>query len=183
MKNTIVLQGETADDQKFIIRYLTANDAEKMAKYINTLSQEKTYISYQGEELTLAQEKKNLAENLEKIKKHKCIFLLAFIDDELVGVTDADVHKRASSHVAEMGITVAKVYRGKGLGSLLLESLISEIKKNIPEIRLLTLQVFSINKTAISLYKKYGFIEYGHLPKSIHYKGKFEDSTYMYKKL
>lgn len=183
MRNKIVLEGETADNQKFTIRYLTANDAAKMADYINTLSHEKTFISFQGEDFTLEQEKKNLAENLEKIKEHKSIFLLAFIDDKLVGVTDAETHKRASSHVATMGITVAKEYRGKGLGALLMECLIKEIKKNMPAVSLLTLEVFSINEIAIAMYKKFGFIEYGHLPGSIRYKGKFEDSTFMYKKL
>jgi RimJ/RimL family protein N-acetyltransferase len=183
MKDRIVFEGKTSDNQNLIIRYLCREDAEKMAEYITTLSQERTYISYQGEVLTLDQERKNLAENLENIEKRKCVFLLAFIGDQLVGVTDADTLKRAESHVASMGITVAKAYRGKGIGSLLLKTLLAEIKNQLPQVILVILEVFLLNERAIAMYKKYGFVEYGHLPKGVAYKGNLEDLLYLYKEL
>jgi len=37
-----------------------------------------------------------------------------------------------------------------------------------------------INPTAKELYKTFGFVEYGSLPKGLLYKGKFEDEVYMY---
>lgn len=63
------------------------------------------------------------------------------------------------AHQCEMGIIVAPNERGKGIGTLLLSSLMS-LAKDTFKIELLHLQVYSENP-AIHLYSRFGFKEFG----------------------
>ena len=63
------------------------------------------------------------------------------------------------AHQCEFGIIVADQERGKGVGTLLLRSLMS-LAKDTFKIELLHLQVYSENP-AISLYARLGFTEFG----------------------
>lgn len=63
------------------------------------------------------------------------------------------------SHQSEIGIIVNKGWRGKGVGSILLNNL-ELLAKNRFNLEFLHLQVYAENP-AISLYKRLGFIEFG----------------------
>ncbi len=63
------------------------------------------------------------------------------------------------AHQAEFGIIVSPEHRGQMIGSELLNNLIHLAKKNF-KIELLHLQVYQDNP-AISLYKRFGFKEFG----------------------
>lgn len=72
-------------------------------------------------------------------------------------VADASCHRlpRRMNHRADIGISVAKEYWGRGLGSALMEEMIAFAKQR--GIRQLNLQVRSDNTRAIHLYEKFGF--------------------------
>jgi RimJ/RimL family protein N-acetyltransferase len=183
MSNEVVFQGNTKTNKNLLIRYPTIEDAQLMTEYINSLSYEKTYVSLQGEEITLEEETKSLQEILQNIKEEKAVFLLAFIDSKLVGMTDINMMKRVFNHTGAMGISIAKDYRGGGIGNIFLEVLLNETKVKLPKIKLIALEVFSNNIPAINMYKKYGFIEYGTLPRGVQYNNGLVDLIYMYKEL
>lgn len=52
----IVYQGTSKKAKNILIRYIQQGDAEVMMEYINTLSQEQTFIRFQGETLSLEEE-------------------------------------------------------------------------------------------------------------------------------
>ena len=54
-------------------------------------------------------------------------------------------------------------------------------KKELPGIKLFSLEVFAVNDLAIRMYEKFGFKEFGRLPKAILYKGEYVDEIYMYR--
>ncbi|MBE7092682.1 MAG: ribosomal-protein-alanine N-acetyltransferase [Clostridiales bacterium] len=56
-------------------------------------------------------------------------------------------------------IAVKKEYRGKGFGKMLMNALTEEAKEQ--NIKAMTLEVRVSNKSAIELYKKFGFVEAG----------------------
>lgn len=178
-----VFEGFTDKNNPLLIRYPTLEDAQLMAEYLTVLSEEKTFVSFQGEKISTEDEKKSLVSILENIEKSKSIFLLAFVNNTLVGIANIDQSKRVNSHIGGLAISVSKDFRREGVGSRFLDVLIKQVKKNIPEIKIITLEVFSNNETAIKLYEKYGFKEFGRLPEGIKYKDTFVDSVYMYKKL
>lgn len=178
-----VFQGTTKKGREIIIRYPEIGDVENMLNFINTISDEKTFITYQGEHETLKSETKYLKERLKDIKDKKVIHLMTFYGDEEIGSCDIKMDEKTEKHIGLFGLAVAKNFRGEGIGKMLMELTEKEAKKNIPDLKIATLQVYSTNSIARDLYKKMGFTEYGVLPEGIGRLGKFEDSVLMYKKL
>lgn len=86
--------------------------------------------------------------------------LTAFIDGKPVGLTTLYLQPYKNlAHQCEFGIIVAPEYRGSGVGSHLLNSLMHMAKERF-KIEVLHLQVYADNP-AIRLYRRFGFVEFG----------------------
>jgi RimJ/RimL family protein N-acetyltransferase len=100
---------------------------------------------------------------------------VAAVGDELVG----SLHVRRSVHgFGEIGMAVARAWRGQGVGTALLEEAIAWARAE--GLHKLSLGVFAHNEAAIGLYKKVGFAEEGRRVK--HYRranGELWDSLEM----
>jgi ribosomal protein S18 acetylase RimI-like enzyme len=80
--------------------------------------------------------------------------------------------------VAEVGMAVARLWRGRGVGSALLAAAIEKARGD--GLHKLSLEVFAHNDAAIALYRKVGFVEEGRRVK--HYRrasGELWDSIVM----
>ena len=181
IQEKIIFQTITKTGKEITFRYPTIDDAQILTEYINTISAEKTFIIFQGEQKTLADEKKWIESFLNN--KNTKVIVFAFINRQLVGVSDIDLKSGAKCNVGSFGITVAKEFRGEGIGKTLMELTISESIKNIKDLKIIELEVFGSNIVAKNLYKKLGFIEFGCLPKSLKRKEDFDDAILMYKKV
>lgn len=94
--------------------------------------------------------------------------LLAEADGEIIG----SLHVQKSRHgFAEIGMAVARDWRGKGVGSALLDA--GEAWAREQSVHKLSLGVFAHNDRAIALYQKHGFVEEGRRVK--HYRRKNGD--------
>jgi len=182
LEGTVVEHNAIPRVNDLIIRYPKFSDAQVMSEYINSLSEERTYVTFQGEKISLKEEQDFLKNELEKINERKNVMLLAFIGGQLVGISGIQSKSRVASHEGAFGISVSKKHRGKGIGKVLLSTILKEAR-NISTLRLVTLEVFSTNKTALNLYQSFGFIEYGRLPEGIYYNNRYFDNIYMYKKI
>lgn len=183
MTDSIVAQFKLEDDKEVVIRYPKLGDLVQMTSYINLLSKEQTYILFQGKEISIKHEKDYLKNMLSSIKKKMAVQLLAFHNTQLIGITDIKMKEHALIHEGVFGITIAKEFRGLGLGKKIMKLVIDETVKNIPQLQVITLSVFSDNSLAQNLYKSFGFKEYGRLPEIISHKNHFDDHVYMYKKV
>lgn len=179
----ISFQGKTKKGREIVIRYPEIGNVEKMLNFINEVSRERTFIRYQGEEETLKSETRYLKLKLKAIRNKKSVQLLAFFNNKLVGESEIHMMDKTEKHIGIFGITVKKDFRGEGLGKLLMGLVLKEAKEKIPEIKIATLDVYSTNDIARSLYKKMGFVEYGLLPNGVSRNGKFEDVVLMYKNI
>jgi RimJ/RimL family protein N-acetyltransferase len=179
----IIYQGKTKTGLGLTIRYLELIDVVALTDFINKISQEKTFVTFQGEKILLEDEKKYVAQKVELVKEKKSVHLLAFIDNELVAVSDIDMKDKTESHVGGFGLIVSKKHRGHGIGKIIMTTVIKEAKKELKDLKIVTLEVFANNPIAQNLYKKLGFIHFGQLLEGSKYKGKFIDRIYMYKKL
>lgn len=177
----IIFNGQTKQGQQYIIRYPKSNDAPALRDYINCVSKEQTFILLQGEQLTLKEEKNYLAEQLKKIAKREAILLCVIVAEKIVGVSGLKMKDKVEKHVGVFGISLAREFRGQGIGKKLMQLVLSEAKKNIPLLRIITLEVFKNNSLAMKMYKKFGFRKYGQLPKGISHQGKRVDHVFMYK--
>ncbi len=179
----IVYEGKTKSGKEIVFRYPTKNDLKSLWEYFNKISKEQTFISYQGEEITLEGEEKWLDGELKKIDEGKTVQLFVLTDDKVIGVSGVSLKERVEKHVGIFGITLAKDFRNEGIGALLMKVALNEAKKNLKDLKIITLGVFGNNPIAKNLYKKMGFIEYGNLPKGVIHRYKFVDHIYMYKEV
>lgn len=120
-------------------------------------------------------------EILQKSLENKDEFLVfAEIEGSLAGMMRAyrEQSQKCAHNASIVSVYVNKKYQGKGLSSLLMESLIEKIKINT-EILRLELMVVTTQISAISLYKKFGFEIVGTLHKNVSVNGVFYDEHIM----
>ena len=107
----------------------------------------------------------------------------ASIEGTIVAVAAGDfvgwLHVDATRFgVGELGMAVARPWRGRGVGSALLIAAIEKARGD--GLHKLSLEVFPHNEAAIALYRKFGFLEEGRRVK--HYRranGELWDSIVM----
>jgi len=180
LEGTVIYEGKVGEVD-VLIRHCMRTDVERLLEFINTLSREQTYIIFQGEQMTLEEESRYVEGFLKKAEDKKAIKLLAFHNEELIGVADITPKERAESHIGVFGLTIKKEWRGKGIGSFLMQKVLEEAEKNIKGMKMITLGVYATNPVAKNLYLKMGFSIYGMLPKGLIRKGELVDHIYMYK--
>ena len=88
--------------------------------------------------------------------------LVAIAVDEVVGYLRVEA---SSFGFGEIGMMVARDWRGRGVGSALVAAAIEWGREN--GLHKLTLSVFPHNEAAIRLYRKFGFAEEGRREKQI----------------
>ena len=181
MEEKIVFEGKTKKEINIIIRYPNSSDAASMTEYINILSDERTFITYQGEKESLENETKYLNSKLKEIKNKKAVLLLVLADKKLIGISGIDMRTKTQRHIGLLGISIAKEFRGEGIGKLLLETVINEATNNLSTLEIILLGVYSKNTLALNMYKQFGFIEEGRLPNGVKLKNGYDDQIYMYK--
>jgi ribosomal protein S18 acetylase RimI-like enzyme len=183
MEPKIVFSGKTDKGLPIVIRYPKLSDVSSMTDYINTLSDERTFITYQGEHETIESETKFLEEKLKSIEQNQAVFLLALDEDQVIGISWIGMGTKTQKHIGTLGVSVLKDFRGQGLGNLLMETVIFEALGKIKHLEIITLEVYSKNHLAIELYKKFGFVEYGTLPNGIKLENSYDDGILMYKNI
>ncbi len=153
---------------------------DEILEFVHRLAEEDTFLSfYPGKMITRDEEEKWLTGQITKIKNGCGLLYWAFFEGKIIGSVDIN---RGSSvrdwHVGTIGLMVDKDSRSEGLGKFLLNFILGEGKKM--GLKIASLNVFSDNDIAISLYKKLGFKEWGRLPDGLYRKNKFSDAIKMY---
>lgn len=177
-----VSQFTTKSGAKAEIRYPLMSDVPILTEFINAHSLEDKFTRFSGEQMTLEEEKAYLESELALVVTGDLVKLYCFVDGALTGVTDirrdTSLLKR-KLHTGSFGIIVAKKFRGQGIGTELMKHVITEATKHIQGLKMIKLECFSTNTTALALYKKQGFTEVGRVPKEIYHKGEYVDSVMM----
>lgn len=179
----IVFEGLARQGKSVLICSLQQNDADALCRYMNALSEERTFVRFQGEQVTLEEETAYITGQLKRIENNQTVQLVAFCEGTVVGVAGLDMKDLAEKHVGAFGISIAQAYRGEGIGSLLMETVLKEAAAHIPQLRIIMLEVFSDNTLAIAMYTKKGFVEYGRLPKGILHNNDYVDNIHMYREV
>ena len=175
----VVAQGSTTRGN-YSIRYPVQGEAAALCDYINALSQEKTFILFQGEEITLEFEQAYLDSQLEKISNGSLVQLFATAGDQIIGVSEVGMKNRVESHIGDFGISIAREWRGLGIGSALMQAVLNEAQAHLPTLKIVTLSAFANNETAIRMSQRFGFQEHGRLPRGIVHHGQHIDHIYMH---
>jgi ribosomal protein S18 acetylase RimI-like enzyme len=89
--------------------------------------------------------------------------IVATADGEVIG----SIHVQATSHgYGEIGMAIAREWRGRGVGSALMAAAIDWARER--GLHKLSLGVFAHNTAGLALYRKFGFVEEGRRVK--HYR-------------
>lgn len=90
-------------------------------------------------------------------KHENNLLLLAVYDEQVIGNIEIRTPTLSKTkHTSLLAMGIVKEWRNKGVGSILMESMMNWVKENTT-IKILWLQVFASNEPTIALYKKMGF--------------------------
>jgi ribosomal protein S18 acetylase RimI-like enzyme len=181
MEGIVVREGVSKAGTPYAIRYPKSNDAESVWKYANRLSQERTFVRFQGEEISLDKEIEVVGKWMRAIEAKEEIVLFLEIAGDIQGISSLEMDSKTEAHIGTLGLSVDQSVRGQGLGELLMSTVMDEAKSRIARLELFILSVKEPNEVAIALYKKLGFMEYGNLPNGTTHGGKRVGSLFMYK--
>ena len=116
---------------------------------------------------------------LAKAAAGRAFFLLAFDGPEIVGLLDLWAGEtRGARHVVRFGMSVARDWRGRGLGRRLLERALEEVRA-WPDVCRIELEVVPWNTPAVRLYESLGFTVEARKAKAIDLRGSPEDLLLM----
>jgi len=161
---TIVIRPARTDDAEAMVGYMTALTAERL----DTISVQTPPTLEDEHEFVL---RSKLSERI--------LILLAFAGDELVGMLDLNAGQRASDrHAGRFGMSVAKMWRGRGVGRKLLTAAIEETR-SWPGFCRIELECAPWNAPAIALYEGLGFVLEARRRKALNLRGRPEDMLLM----
>ena len=167
--------------QPVTIRTAQPEDAAALLAYIRPVAEETQFFIFEPDEFpkTDDEERKWIQDHLDHPQQ---IVLLAETGGTIIGnVSFENGPCRRIAHRGTLGIAVVKDWRGRGVGTALLETLLKWATAE-PLIEKVCLEVFTTNVNAIRLYRKLGFVEEGFRPKDIKFgPGRYVDTLAMYK--
>jgi len=152
-------------------------------EFVNRLVDEDTYLTFTaGDQRTFDQEKLWIQQKIKDKKSHRGDLIWAIFNNKIIGSCDIwrGITPR-DQHVGKIGIMVDRDFRRDGIGRFMLDYILKRAKEL--KLGIIKLDLFSDNIPAYNLYKKYGFKEYGRLPKGLFRKGQYSDEIKMYKEL
>ena len=133
---------------QFTVRQASAADARALAELFAAVAEERTGIA--------SEPPIDLEERTARIAAGVASSIVAVDGDQLVGM----IHIEVSRHgFGEFGMLVDREWRGRGVGSALLQAAIDWAREQ--GLHKLCLEVFTHNTAAIALYRKCGFVEEG----------------------
>lgn len=165
--------------EAIIIKEAIPSEAGQLITYVHALTDERDiYIALSSCEFKL-----NLVEERQILEKYtsseNSIFLVAEFEGKITGSLNCPGGSRkAIRHSARLGMSVSKVWRDQGVGSLLLEFAIQWARGN-PVISRTELNVFVENTAAIHLFSEVGFQIEGTRRTSIFRDGRYHDDHLM----
>lgn len=159
------------------IREATPDDAEALLEYTRIVGGETGNLSFDGNGLSLSveQERKFISTIA---ADGRSVMLVAYDGLVLVGTGQLSSFSRRFAHRGELAVSVRKAWWGKGIGTRLMSALV-DFAKNSAQVEVVSLEVRSDNKRAISLYRKFGFETFGVYRRFFKIDGAYFDADYM----
>jgi ribosomal protein S18 acetylase RimI-like enzyme len=157
------------------IKRASVDDAERVLQFLRDFRAEGLETVLRHETLPSLDDEQAF---IRKLDGEAGVMFVADVDGEIAGCLTAEVHRHSQlKHSCEFGICVLAKYRSRNFGSQLIEQLVAWARSK--GLRRVELGVFRNNQRAISLYRKFGFVEEGRKEGAIRIGSKYEDSIQM----
>lgn len=147
------LPGDTSLDNRITVRALESSDMDAFAEIMSLPGVRRGTLSvgYRNAEQLRAWHERRLTDG---------VSVAAWLAGRMVGHAGLKFFRPSRAHSAEIGIGVHDAYHGRGVGKALLQALIDCADSSLG-LRRIELTVFADNAPAITLYRKFGFVEEG----------------------
>ncbi|WP_230397450.1 GNAT family N-acetyltransferase [Novisyntrophococcus fermenticellae] len=159
--------------KNILLRCARPDEADMLINYLKTVTGETRFLMADADEIsyTIEQEKSFINGHNDSDDQ---LLLLVFVDGEYAGNCsfDSKAVSRRNAHRAGIGIALFQKHTGQGLGRIILNRLIKEVKN--AGFEQVELTVVGGNDRAYHLYKSIGFVECGRIPNA----NKYQDGTY-----
>ena len=133
---------------QFLVRPALAGDARAMAESFAAVAEERDGIA--------TEPPVDVEERTALFARSAAGSVVAVADGQIIGL----LHVEASrAGFGELGMLVGREWRGRGVGSALVQAAIGSARSQ--GLHKLCLEVFAHNTAAIALYRKSGFVEEG----------------------
>ena len=162
-----------------VLRNGVESDGSAVLENFNLMHEETDYLLSYPDENNFDSEKEGWFLE-QKTASANEIEIIAFVDGKVVGTAGIEAvgTKYKVRHRAEFGISVLKEYWGLGIGRALTEACIKCAKE--AGYAQLELSVVAENESAIALYQKEGFVEYGRNPRGFNSRiSGYQEVVYM----
>lgn len=152
----------------------------QLIEFYKRLTSEDAMIN-RYENLDIKIEKRKLENQIQEIKAGNRLTIVAVFDNQIAGRCNISRLGGRGWHVGKLGVMVDRDFRREGIGQFLMKFVLEKVKEM--KIKIMTLDSFVNNEPALSLYRKFGFKEYGRLPKALLWRDKYYDEIRMYKEI
>lgn len=145
-----------SEEVSVIIREVTSEDHQAVQSLMQKVARETDFLTLNSpnppqNELKEVTQVEQLCQSL------NTLILVALADEEIIGLASIKGEEGSNtSHIGEVGISVARDYWGIGLGQLLIGELITWAEA-LGNLKRLELRVQIRNERAVHLYQKLGF--------------------------
>ncbi len=134
----------------FVVRQASPQDSEQMAELFAAVAQERTGIATEPP-VDVAQLAARFAANADT-----AVVAVAVAGPRLVGMLNLHPNRHG---FADLGMLVDRDWRGRGVGTALVDAAIDKARGG--GLHKLSLEVFVNNEAAIALYRRCGFVDEG----------------------
>jgi RimJ/RimL family protein N-acetyltransferase len=166
---------------KAVLRSVVPDEAQRLLDYVRSVARETPFFVLQEDEFNFTdeQERQWIREHLEDAGK---LAVAAEVVGEIVGFLSFENNpQKRLRHRGAFGVSVAKPWRGQGLGTALVQTLIDWAEAD-PLVEKIGLAVYANNENAIRLYEKLGFLVEGRRPREMKIAdGQYVDDLLMYR--
>lgn len=162
------------NDKEVVLRSARMDEAQMLIDYLKTVTGETRFLMCEPNEIEYTRSQEE-----QFIKSHNEA-KLAFVDGEYAGNCSFESRSgsRRVSHRAGIGIALYQKYTGLGLGRIMINVLLREIKNS--GFSQAELTVVDNNKIARHLYESLGFTQCGRIPNANRYDdGAYSDDILM----
>jgi RimJ/RimL family protein N-acetyltransferase len=161
-----------------IVRQAVPDDAPRIMAFADVTSRETDFLSFGPGEF-------GFTEAQERAFIHDCelsstsLFLVGEIDDEVVSVLTFSAGNRPRNrHTGEFGVSVRKAAWGRGIGALMIDTLIAWAQAG-GIVSKIDLRVRTDHARAIALYSRKGFAIEGTITRASRLRGQYFDQYWM----
>lgn len=167
------------EDTSLTLREATPDDAAAILRMLEYIGGETDFLTFGAGEFDMSEEDERAYLAAQRDSPTGLYLVACREDGEVVGsLSFSTPARRRMRHAGTFGVSVARAYWGHGVGTALMEMLISWARAN-PIVRKINLEVRTDNTRAIALYLKLGFVVEGTLRRAVFEGGRYFDDYAM----